>query len=97
MALCSRCPVRQQCLEWAVQDDAHGFWGGTSRRQRKEWEEKGQKKPSATETTTLHEPEAGSVAFYRRGCRCRSCLDAQAARIRRQRAQRAQRKLEAEK
>lgn len=33
--LCKMCPVKTQCLEYAlVNDETHGIWGGMSRRER---------------------------------------------------------------
>lgn len=32
--ICRRCPVRADCLEYAI-DDPHGVWGGTSDRERR--------------------------------------------------------------
>lgn len=32
--LCSWCPVRRECLQWALDHDERGVWGGTSYRQR---------------------------------------------------------------
>ena len=30
-AICERCPVRQHCLEWALEaNEQHGVWGGTT-------------------------------------------------------------------
>jgi WhiB family redox-sensing transcriptional regulator len=30
-AICGLCPVRQECLEWALQvNEEHGVWGGTT-------------------------------------------------------------------
>jgi WhiB family transcriptional regulator, redox-sensing transcriptional regulator len=30
-AVCSRCPVRRQCLDYAIETgQAHGVWGGTT-------------------------------------------------------------------
>lgn len=35
-AVCARCPVRAECLAWAVADpDLAGVWGGTSARERR--------------------------------------------------------------
>ena len=35
-AVCERCPVRVQCLEYAVMAKEHfGIWGGASARERK--------------------------------------------------------------
>lgn len=28
--ICSRCVVRNECLEWAVKHEDHGMWGGTT-------------------------------------------------------------------
>jgi WhiB family redox-sensing transcriptional regulator len=30
-AICERCPVRQRCLEWALEaNERHGVWGGAT-------------------------------------------------------------------
>lgn len=34
-ALCQSCPVVTECLEWAINNNEQGFWGGLSRKQRK--------------------------------------------------------------
>jgi len=34
LTLCARCPVIDECLEWALHYEGHGVWGGTSSRQR---------------------------------------------------------------
>ncbi|MET9353145.1 WhiB family transcriptional regulator [Streptomyces sp. NPDC006617] len=35
-AVCRRCPVRQQCLDWALETDAvEGIWGGTTEQERR--------------------------------------------------------------
>ena len=34
-AVCGDCPVVRQCLSYALANDEHGLWGGTSREQRK--------------------------------------------------------------
>ena len=33
-SLCSACPVREKCLEWAVKREEFGVWGGTTARER---------------------------------------------------------------
>lgn len=34
-AICSRCPVKAECLDWAIQQgEQYGVWGGTSPRER---------------------------------------------------------------
>lgn len=32
--ICSGCPIRKECLEWAVLHEAHGLWGGLTPRER---------------------------------------------------------------
>jgi WhiB family redox-sensing transcriptional regulator len=32
--ICRRCPVRQECLEYALANDEPGIWGGVSHRRR---------------------------------------------------------------
>ena len=35
MALCWNCPVRLDCLEWAIENHVHwGVWGGLTERER---------------------------------------------------------------
>lgn len=34
-ALCARCPVREECLTWALdRPEEHGYWGGTTPNER---------------------------------------------------------------
>lgn len=34
--VCSRCEVRAECLDWALENDVrHGIWGGLSERERR--------------------------------------------------------------
>jgi WhiB family transcriptional regulator, redox-sensing transcriptional regulator len=33
-AVCERCPVRAECLQYAIDEGMHGVWGGTSDRTR---------------------------------------------------------------
>ncbi|MDQ5816234.1 MAG: WhiB family transcriptional regulator [Actinomycetota bacterium] len=33
--ICARCPVRPECLHWALEKDELGVWGGLSPRERK--------------------------------------------------------------
>ena len=36
--ICAGCPVREPCLEWALEVGAdHGVWGGLSEAERKSW------------------------------------------------------------
>jgi WhiB family transcriptional regulator, redox-sensing transcriptional regulator len=34
--LCSSCPVRAECLAFALEQEQEGIWGGTTTRERKE-------------------------------------------------------------
>lgn len=34
-AICATCPVREQCLEYALESNSRYLWGGTSERQRR--------------------------------------------------------------
>lgn len=33
-ATCAACPVRGACLDWALDNERFGYWGGQSERQR---------------------------------------------------------------
>lgn len=35
-ALCDGCPVRPECLDYALRHTVDGYWGGTSERQRRQ-------------------------------------------------------------
>jgi WhiB family redox-sensing transcriptional regulator len=32
--MCGTCPVREECLAWAIANDAHGIWGGMTEKER---------------------------------------------------------------
>ncbi len=34
LGLCRACPIRSECLEWALEHHEAGVWGGTSKRER---------------------------------------------------------------
>jgi WhiB family transcriptional regulator, redox-sensing transcriptional regulator len=35
-SVCDRCPVRPECLDWALRaGEAHGIWGGTTPEERR--------------------------------------------------------------
>ncbi|MFE2110001.1 WhiB family transcriptional regulator [Kitasatospora sp. NPDC059463] len=34
-AVCGRCPVSRQCLEWALDQPVEGVWGGTTEAERR--------------------------------------------------------------
>lgn len=35
LAVCGRCPVRAECLQWALAHGERGIWGGTTERARR--------------------------------------------------------------
>ena len=40
-AICDKCPVRMQCLQWAIENkEQHGIWGGMVYRERLEYKRK---------------------------------------------------------
>lgn len=56
-AVCSRCPVKNACLEWAINNgERHGVWGGTTERQRRKLRRIG------NERLALATAEAGGAA-----------------------------------
>lgn len=36
---CKTCPVREQCLQWALENNEEGYWAGTSTVQRQKMKE----------------------------------------------------------
>lgn len=34
MSICEQCPIRESCLEYAIQAEPHGIWGGTTEEER---------------------------------------------------------------
>ena len=34
-AICSKCDVRSECLSYAVENELHGIWGGTTGNERR--------------------------------------------------------------
>lgn len=71
-ALCARCPVCQECLQWAL-DTAqdHGVWGGLAEEERRRM----RRRPG-------RELAHGLAYRYDQGCRCRPCTDAKSAAVR---------------
>lgn len=77
---CNECPVRQECLDYAmraeVNEDSHryGLFGGLTPSQRKKLR---------ASTSGVH----GKYGTYTRGCRCPRCREANRLHSREQRAQ----------
>lgn len=76
--LCSRCPIQEMCLSWALAWEASGYWAGTTTAQR-------QGRGTSTPTSMGHAKGEGGYSYYRRGCRCGECRDGNSDRIRRYR------------
>lgn len=75
-AVCAGCPVRAECLEYALENrERHGIWGGLSERERRKLERAGRlKKPIE------HGTYPGYQTHRRRGEQaCGSCLAALAS------------------
>lgn len=78
--ICARCPVRETCLMFALENnEVHGFWGGLNPRERRT--EK--KRRGMTAPTGGRGPSHGTQYAYRLGCRCARCT-ARASQLRAQ-------------
>lgn len=65
--ICQTCPVRTECLDYAVRWRIdHGIWGGLASRQRRPLYETTAR---ARRTPAPH----GTTTSYARGCRCDGC------------------------
>lgn len=65
---CNGCPVRQECLDYALEmNERHGIWGGSSEMDRRRMR-KGRKPRS------LVGIGHGKLARYNDGCRCDDCV-----------------------
>ncbi len=86
-AICGGCPVRDECLSFALAfDEQHGVWGGLSARERMAIDrgrfscpECGRRFPTAN-GRAIHRrvhgprgPDHGSKSSYNMGCRCDEC------------------------
>lgn len=68
-AICDSCPVRQQCLDYALRWDIQfGMWGGLSTRERRRLRRK--------RDVPRIEPRHGTRNRYEHGCRCDDCRTA---------------------
>ena len=41
--ICDKCPVKIECLHWAIAHNEPGIWGGTSSRQRRAMKKEGKR------------------------------------------------------
>lgn len=99
-AICARCPVRTDCLEYALNLNIRfGVWGGKSERQRKRMRvERG--RTVAEYQRDFVQPVPGANhgtrwAYEGLGCRCDECVAGQREKGRIERQKRAQREREA--
>jgi WhiB family redox-sensing transcriptional regulator len=99
-AMCKTCPVREECLEYALGLNIRfGVWGGKSERQRKRMRaERGRSVSEYQRDFIL--PVAGANhgtrwAYEGLGCRCDECVAAQREKGRVERQRRAERERKA--
>lgn len=92
--ICQRCPARHACLQIALELAATGYWAATTTRQRRNMTspaDPGQSPQgdlAPVREDRLHRTGQESRGWYRRGCRCRGCQNANAAQRRLERARR---------
>lgn len=68
-AICARCPVQVECLEYALENrEQYGVWGGTTRDERKAMLRARPNPPA--------EDRHGTRNCYVSGCRCSECCEA---------------------
>lgn len=69
--ICLTCPVRQQCLDYALDhDERWGVWGGYSERERRRL-----KRGHNITPTLRHGGHQPSYGCYQRGCRHPDCCE----------------------
>lgn len=79
-AVCARCPVRPQCLDYALIANEAGVWGGMSEDERRQ---------RRRELGLKSAPKHGCARRYAKGCRCLDCVEAHQAELRRRDERRA--------
>lgn len=79
--VCNNCEIRNPCLQWALDNDEAGTWGGLTERQRQRLTANRPRPRPARELPLInHGTEAGRRAHNRRGEKaCGPCLSAAAA------------------
>jgi WhiB family redox-sensing transcriptional regulator len=90
-AVCATCPVREECLEYALEHgEKFGIWGGKSERERRQIRrERGISKPRGRHLKPCGTPAAYQRHLNRGEPTCAAC---RAAIVEKQRQQRAQRR-----
>lgn len=86
--VCLSCPVRQECLDYAlINDERFGVWGGFSERERRKLQ-RGEEVPllhiqERRINDARNRPLTHDEKGYQRGCRCVTCREG-AARVRKE-------------
>lgn len=71
-AVCAGCTVREQCLQFALDNEERfGIWGGTSEKQRRRMRR--DRRVAAGVAVRPVNPTHGVTATYNGGCRCEPC------------------------
>jgi WhiB family redox-sensing transcriptional regulator len=79
-AICALCPVREDCLEWALDTGQDfGIWGGLTEEERR----------AIRRGRPMRMPRHGSAYRYDQGCRCKPCTSAKTAAVRKSRQRKA--------
>ncbi|WP_103528961.1 WhiB family transcriptional regulator [Streptomyces sp. SM12] len=50
-SVCSRCPVKEQCLEWAMNWPVEGVWGGLTEEERRAMKRRAAREAAAARAT----------------------------------------------
>lgn len=69
--VCDTCPIRQQCLDWAVSNREHGIWGGLTDRERQTERRRRAARRSPRACERCGEDFLPSLSHQRR---CAACL-----------------------
>lgn len=80
-AICAECPVGEECREWALRHEQHGFWNSSERQRRLLRRTRGisLKSPAAIAEEAACGTQAGFARHHRAGeLPCPRCLDAYA-------------------
>lgn len=85
-ATCAGCEVRSECLEYAIDNEREGFWGGVGERERLKIRRDRRKAAGLSNRLALppapinHGTEGGYQTHRRRGeDPCRACIEAASA------------------
>lgn len=73
MAVCRACPVRRQCLEFAIEHNEEGIWGGTTRPQRTRGRAVG--RPRGEWCINGHRKAGENLMIVGGQRRCRACVE----------------------